>query len=147
MTRRASPRSERWPKNTDSRCSAVTQTEEEDPVQLRPMLEYPSVQAWMDGLRQHWGGDPEHDDPERFVIFEAFCRRVNRDPDQIVKETTMMKDGQHRIRIKGRNRYAALIQDFQDGVEGSRFSRAKWGNTVRSFLIHNGVLLQSGLQR
>ncbi len=147
MTRLASPRSERLPKNTGSRCSAVTQTEEEVPVQLRPMLEYPSVQAWMDGLRQHWGGDPEHDDPERFGIFEAFCRRVNRDPDQIVRETTMMKDGQHRIRIKGRNRYAALIQDFQDGVEGSRFAKAKWGNTVRSFLIHNGVLLQSGVQR
>lgn len=124
----------------------MTQIQEEAPVQLRPMLDYASVQVWMDGLRQHWGGDPENEDPERFAIFEAFCRRVNRDPDQIVKETTMLKDGQRRIRIKGRNRYAALIQEFQDGVEGSRFVKAKWGNTVRSFLIHNGVLLQSGVQ-
>lgn len=124
----------------------MTQIQEEAPVQLRPMLEYPTVQVWMDGLRQHWGGDPANEDPERFAIFEAFCRRVNRDPDQIVKETTMVKDGQRRIRIKGRNLYAALIQEFQDSVEGSRFVKAKWGNTVRSFLIHNGVLLQSGVQ-
>jgi len=119
--------------------------ESEPPVELRSLLEYASVQTWLDGLRQHWGGDPVNEDPDRFPIFEAFCRHVNRDPDQIVKETTMIKDGQRRIRIKGRNRYAALIQEWQDAVEGSRFEKAKWGNTVRSFLIHNGVLLQSGL--
>lgn len=124
----------------------MTQTQEETPVDLRPMLEYATVQVWIDGLRRHWGGDPANEDPERFTIFEAFCRRVNRDPDQIIKETTMIKDGQRRIRIQGRNRYADLIQQFQDEVEGSRFVKAKWGNTVRSFLIHNGVLLQSGVQ-
>ncbi|MCA9854303.1 MAG: hypothetical protein KC482_12045, partial [Dehalococcoidia bacterium] len=58
----------------------------------------------------------------------------------------MIKNGQRRIRIQGRNRYAALIEEWQDTVEGSRFRKAKWGNTVRSFLIHNGVLLQSGIQ-
>ncbi len=124
----------------------MTESEAQPEVILKPMLEYASVQTWMDGLRQHWGGDPETDDPERFPIFEAFCLHVGRDPDQIVKETTMLKDGQRRIRIQGRNRYAALIQDWQDAVEGSRFRKAKWGNTVRSFLIHNGVLLQSGVQ-
>lgn len=124
----------------------MTEGEQEEPVELKPLLEYASVKTWMDGLRQHWGGDPETDDEERFPIFEAFCSHVNRTPDQIVKETTMIKDGQRRIRIQGRNRYAALIQEWQDSVEGSRFRKAKWGNTVRSFLIHNGVLLQSGVQ-
>ena len=115
-------------------------------IDLKPLLEYDSVRTWMDGLRQHWGGDPETEDLERLPIFEAFCRQVGRDPDQIVKETTMIKNGQRRIRIQGRNRYAALIEEWQDTVEGSRFRKAKWGNTVRSFLIHNGVLLQSGVQ-
>lgn len=121
--------------------------ENEAPVELRPLTEYASVQGWLDGLRQHWGGDPVNDDPERLPILEAFCRHINRDPDQMIKETTMIKDGQRRIRMKGRNRYAALIQEWQDAVAGSRFRKAKWGNTVRSFLIHNGVLLQSGVQR
>lgn len=119
---------------------------DEAPIELRPLLEYATVRTWLQGLRQHWGGDPETDDPERLPILEAFCRHINRDPDQIIKETTMVKDGQRRIRIKGRNRYAALIQEWQDTIEGSRFRKAKWGNTVRSFLIHNGVLLQSGIQ-
>ncbi|MDE3094897.1 MAG: hypothetical protein KGK07_02715 [Chloroflexota bacterium] len=119
---------------------------EEQPVALRPMLDYASVRTWLDGLRQHWGGDPATDDPERLPVLEAFCRYANRDPDQIIKETTMIKDGDKRIRIKGRNKYAALIDGWQAGVEGSRIRKAKWGNTVRSFLIHNGVLLQSGVQ-
>ncbi len=119
---------------------------EEQPVALRPMLDYAAVRTWLDGLRQHWGGDPATDDPERLPVLEAFCRYANRDPDQIIKETTMIKDGERRIRIKGRNKYAALINEWQAGVEGSRIRKAKWGNTVRSFLIHNGVLLQSGVQ-
>lgn len=126
---------------------ADAETQQETPVELKPLLEYGSVQTWMEGLRQHWGGDPANEDPERLRMFEEFCRHINRDPDQIVKETTMIKDGQRRIRIKGRNRYVDLIQSWQEGVEGSRFVQAKWGNTVRSFLIHNGVQLQSGVQR
>ena len=118
----------------------------EQPLDLGPLTEYASVQAWLDGLRQHWGGDPATDDPERLPILEVFCRHANRDPDQIIKETTMIKDGERRIRTKGRERYSHMIDDWQAQVEGSRIRKAKWGNTVRSFLIHNGVLLASGMQ-
>jgi hypothetical protein len=122
-------------------------TEEESPrVELRPMLEYTSVTSWMDGLQQHWGGDPANDDPERLAMLEAFCRFANVDPDQIIKQTTMIKDGERRIRTKGRERYAHLIDEWQAGIEGSRFVKGKWGNTVRSFLIHNGVMLAAGMQ-
>lgn len=118
----------------------------EPPVELRAMLDYASVQTWLDGLKQHWGGDPANDDPERLPILEAFCRHANRDPDRMIKETTMIKDGEKRIRTKGRARYAAMIDEWQAAVEGPRIRKAKWGNTVRSFLIHNGVLLQGGVQ-
>ena len=124
----------------------TTEASVEAPVELRPLLDYASVQAWIDGLRQHWGGDPATDDPERLPILEAFCRHMNRDPDQIIKETTMIKDGERRIRTKGRERYALAIDEWQATVDGSRIRKAKWGNTVRSFLIHNGVLLAAGMQ-
>lgn len=121
-------------------------TDNEAPLELRAMLDYASVQTWLDGLRQHWGGDPATEDPERLPILEAFCRFAGVDPDGIIKGTTMIKDGEKRIRTKGREKYAALIDEFQAGVEGSRFRKGKWGNTVRSFLIHNGVLLAQGMQ-
>jgi len=104
------------------------------------------VRTWLEGLRKHWGGDPADDDPERLTMLEAFCRHVNRDPDQIIRETTMLKDGERRVRVKGRKRYADLIDAWQAQQEGSRIRKAKWGNAVRSFLIHNGVLLQAGIQ-
>ena len=119
---------------------------EEQAVELKPMLEYESVRAWLDGLRQHWGGDPATDDPERLPMLEMFCRHINRDPDQMIKENIMIKNGEKRIRSKGRERYVAMIDEWQAGVEGSRIRKTKHGNTVRSFLIHNGVLLQSGIQ-
>jgi hypothetical protein len=121
-------------------------SQQEAPVELKPLLEYVSVQTWMDGLAQHWGGDPLTDEPERLPMFEAFCRYANRDPDQIIKETTMIKDGEKRIRTKGRERYSTLIDEWQALQEGSRLRKGKWGNTVRSFLIHNGVLLAAGMQ-
>ncbi len=115
-------------------------------AELQPLTSYATVRAWLDGLRQHWGGDPEHDDPERLEILEAFCRFADKDPDTIISECVLVKDGEKRIRTRGRARYAGLITEFQSGVEGSRTRRARWGNTVRSFLIHNGILLQSGVQ-
>ena len=121
-------------------------TTNEDRIELRPLLDYASVATWLEGLKQHWGGDPANDDPERLPMLEAFCLHINRDPDQMIKETTMIKDGEKRIRTKGRERYVALIDAWQATCEGSRIRKAKHGNTVRSFLIHNGVLLQSGIQ-
>lgn len=110
------------------------------------MLEYASVQTWIEGLQKHWGGDPVSDDPDRLPALEAFCRYANVAPDQIINETTMIKDGEKRIRTKGRERYAALIDNWQATLEGSRARRGKLGNAVRSFLIHNGVLLAAGMQ-
>ena len=115
-------------------------------IVLRPLLDYAAVQSWMDGLKQHWGGEPATDNPERLEMLAAFCAYANCDPDQMIKETTMIKDGEKRIRTKGRERYANLIDEWQATIEGSRITKGKWGNTVRSFLIHNGVLLAAGMQ-
>lgn len=116
-------------------------------VELKPLLEYPTVRTWLEGLREHWGGDPVTDDPERLPILEAFCRFADVDPDTIIRECTRIdKAGDRRISIKGRRKWAGLIDRFQEQVEGSRARQAKWGNTVRSFLIHNGILLAAGAQ-
>ena len=118
----------------------------EPSIVLRPLLDYAAVQSWMDGLKQHWGGEPATDNPERLEMLAAFCAYANCDLDQMIKETTMIKDGEKRIRTKGRERYANLIDEWQATIEGSRITKGKWGNTVRSFLIHNGVLLAAGMQ-
>ncbi len=99
----------------------------------------------MEGLRQQWGRQPD-DAEERMAILERFCRLVERDPDSIIQECVREVEGGKRIRIKGRRFYSEKIAEFQAGVEGDSRVKAQWGNTVRSFLIHNGIFLQAGIQ-
>ncbi len=113
---------------------------------LQPLMDYATVQTWLDDLRRHWGDDTDGVNAERLDILEAFCRFADKDPDSVIDECLRVKDGEKVVRAKGRRRYADLITQFQAQVEGSRLKRGKWGNTVRSFLIHNGILLQAGLQ-
>ena len=116
-------------------------------MELSELLEYQTVRDWMDGLREHWGGDPETDDPDRLPTLEAFCHYAEADPDTIIGACKRIdKSGDPRISVKGRRKYAELIDEFQAQSDGTRQRRAKMGNTVRSFLIHNGILLSGGAQ-
>jgi len=114
---------------------------------LESLTSYGSVQIWFRGLREQSGVDPEAD-PERLSILAEFCRFVELNPDEIVKACLLEKEGREtKISAKGRRRIAERVVEFQAaGDEPDSRKRAKRGNTVRSFLIHNGILLQSGMQ-
>ena len=116
-------------------------------MELKALQQYQTVRNWLDGLREHWGGDPETDDPERLPLLEAFCQFATVDPDTVIKECTRIdKSGDRRISMKGRRKYAELIDQFQAQSTEARLRKAKRGNTIRSFLIHNGILLAAGAQ-
>lgn len=115
-------------------------------VVLRPMLEYEAVQTWLDGLRQHWGVDPLEEDPTRLDVLERFCRFVDREPDAVIRECFIRKGGETRMSYKGRTFYYEKITEFQEALEGDRREKVRGGNNVRSFFIHNGVFMQSGVQ-
>ncbi len=109
------------------------------------LRDYPSVRTWFQGLREQWGEDPDDVDL-RLRVLEGFCRFVERDPDAIIRECVREFEGQKRISIKGRRFYDEKIREFQSSVAGDARTQAQWGNMLRSFLIHNGIFLQSGLQ-
>ncbi len=114
---------------------------------LKPMLDYETVRIWMDGLQQQWGGDPATDDPERLPLLQAFCEFAQTDPDTVIAGCLRIdKAGDKRISVKGRRKYAELIDRFQAASDESRLRKAKRGNTIRSFLIYNGILLAAGAQ-
>jgi len=98
-------------------------------------------------LREQSGVDPAAD-PSRLKVLDEFCKFVELDPDALVKACLLEKEGHEtKISIKGRRRIAEKIAEFRaQGDSFSSFERAKRGNTVRSFLIHNGILLQCGMQ-
>ena len=113
----------------------------------KPLADYESVQTWFRGLAEQSGIDPQAD-PSRLELLGKFCALVELDPDAIVTACLLQKEGaETKISIKGRHRMADKIAEFQaqDASASSR-DRARRGNTIRSFLIHNGILLQSGIQ-
>ena len=116
---------------------------------LKASLEdYASVQTWYQGLREQSGVDPAAD-PSRLKLLEEFCRWAGLDPDEVVKACLLEKEGREtRISIKGRRGMAEKIAEFQaaGGAELNSRQRGQRGNTIRSFLIHNGILLQAGMQ-
>jgi hypothetical protein len=111
----------------------------------KSLEDYNSVQTWFAGLREQSGVDP-HDDPSRAAFLKEFCAILELDPDEIVAACLLKKEGKEtKISIKGRRSMAERIADFQAAGTEPR-DRPKRGNTIRSFLIHNGILLQSGIQ-
>ncbi len=111
----------------------------------KPVREFETVHTWFRGLREQWGSDPEDWD-ERLKAIAAFCAFVGSDPDSVIGECVRESDSGKRISVKGRRFYNEKIAEWQSSLLEDRPAQARAGNAVRSFLIHNGIFLQSGLQ-
>ena len=107
--------------------------------------EYETALTWFEGLRQQWGEEPS-DWEERLKALEAFCAFVDKAPDTMVSECLRQSASGMRISAKGRRFYNDKIAEWQASLPGDRAAQGRAGNAVRSFLIHNGIFLQSGMQ-
>ena len=107
--------------------------------------EYQTARTWFEGLRQQWGEEPP-DWEERLKALAAFCAFAEKDPDTMVSECLRESASGTRISAKGRRIYSEKIAEWQASVPGGRAAQGWAGNAVRSFLIHNGIFLQAGMQ-
>ena len=114
-------------------------------VVREPIEQYETVRTWFEDFKTTWGEKPE-DASSRLEVLRCFCQFVGKDPDTMIGECLRTVEGQLKISIKGRRFYVEMIQEFQDSLEGDARQKAQGGNTIRSFLIHNGIFLQSGIQ-
>ena len=106
------------------------------------------VRKWISGLEKHYGPSDKDAEEARLDALSSFCAFVDSSPEEIVKQCFYRKKetGDLRISVKARRHFSERIDEFQQRTEGSKFDKARAGNTIRSFLIHNGVLMQSGVQ-
>jgi hypothetical protein len=111
----------------------------------KPLEEYQTVRTWFEGLREHWGEEPP-DKEGKLATLQSFCEMVGKDPDAIVEECSREVEGGKRIRIKARRLYTEKIEEFKGSVRGAPRDQGKAANTVRSFMIHNGIFMQGGVQ-
>lgn len=103
------------------------------------------MQVWRDGLRQQWGREPGDWD-QRLGDLEAFCEFVAKEPDDVIRECTRESEAGKKISVKGRRFYGGKIDEWQASLPGGRFAQQRSGNAIRSFLIHNGIFIQAGIQ-
>jgi hypothetical protein len=101
-----------------------------------------TVETWYQGLRAQSDVDPDAE-ADRLEILARFCERVERTPDEIIADCVRQTDDGARLRLKARRRYAEEIAAFQGTAPGDAREQARWANTIRSFLIHNGIFLQA----
>ena len=106
------------------------------------ITESQTVQTWLDGVHEQSGVSPEAD-AKRVHVLEEFCTQIGKQPDEIIDDCLRDVEGGKKIRVKGRRFYADKISEFEQQAEGTPGERRQKANYVRSFLIHNGVLIQT----
>jgi hypothetical protein len=111
----------------------------------KQIQDYAAVQAWLQGLREQWSEEP-NDWEERLEALAGFCAFAEKDPDTVIKECVRESEAGKRISVKGRRFYNDKIAEWQASLPGDRSAQGRAGNAVRSFLIHNGIFIQSGMQ-
>jgi hypothetical protein len=112
-----------------------------------PIEEYASIGTWAAGLREQWGGDPLAEEPEKREALEAFCRFLDKDPDELVAFCFLRRKetGERFGSVKRREAVAEQLREFRaaSGLSGTK--ARKLVNDVLSFLIHNGVMINPGM--
>jgi len=102
-----------------------------------------TVQVWLQGVHEQSGVSHEAD-TKRVQVLTEFCSRVEKQPDEIIDDCLRDVDGGgKKIRAKGRRFYADKINEFEQQSEGTTGEKRQKANYIRSFLIHNGVLIQT----
>jgi hypothetical protein len=108
----------------------------------KPIIEFDTVKAWAEGLRNQWGGDPLAEEPDMLDALVRFCDFVGEDPDTIAGKLFRIRkaDGERVLSVKWRTHYADKVKAFRGQKTANEGQR--WGSDVLSFMIHNGVLIQ-----
>jgi predicted Fe-S protein YdhL (DUF1289 family) len=98
-----------------------------------------TVGRWLRAYDAQWNvRQTDGETRAKLEVLARFCAACGRQPDELVAWLFRPTPEGPRIRLKRRREVMALIDQFE--AEGG--GRAA-GNTVRSFLIHNGVALSA----
>jgi hypothetical protein len=100
-----------------------------------------TVQRWFASTALR--GAPAEERDRRLALLADFCRHTGQSPDELVAgclRTT--KAGDTAISAKRRTAMNAMIDEFvaARGLDGR--DAVVTGNTLRSFLVHNGIFIQ-----
>jgi hypothetical protein len=106
-----------------------------------------SVEQWVAG--SGLGQDPAEVREQKLRILADFCAKVEKSPDELVAFCILRKKatGERFLSVKRRETINSWLEEFaaEQGWTGKQ--AVVNANVVRSFLIHNGVLIQGRVWR
>lgn len=120
----------------------MEQTQERSFQTTEELEDFETVRTWFAGWEEQWGSPlsaQERTDKLRPLL--RLSQGVEKNPDEMIRQCTLVKDGVRKISIKGRRFYWEQIRTVEE--EGDR----KSANYLRSFFIHNGIMMQAETER
>jgi hypothetical protein len=106
-----------------------------------------SVKQWAAGAG--FDHDPTENREQKLAILADFCAKVDKQPDELVAFCILRKKatGERFLSVKRREAINNWLDEFtaEQGWTGKQ--AVVNANVVRSFLIHNGVLIQGRVWR
>jgi hypothetical protein len=101
----------------------------------------PAMQKWLESLRKR--GEEVNLDDDRVKLVEGFCEYVGKTPDEVVDYCWLRnrKDGLRSISSKRRRETSEQIEEYIKESGLTAYKATVAANTIRSFLIHNGVFM------
>lgn len=106
-----------------------------------------SVKQWMAG--SVLGRDPAEVREQKLKILADFCVKVEMEPDELVAFCILRKKatGERFLSVKRREAINNWLDEFAAEQGWTGKEAVVNSNVVRSFLIHNGVLIQGRVWR
>ncbi len=110
------------------------------------LAESAAVRRWF--ASAGYDDDAPEDQQARLALLTEFCVQPGKAPDELVAGCRRTaKSGGTAISAKGRNAIQAAIDEFVAARGLTGREAVSTGNTLRGFLIHNGVFIQGPVWR
>ena len=114
-------------------------------METKDLYDDPTVRKW--STSAGFDEEPEREQLARLDLLRSYCDFAGTTPTQMI-EACLIADadaavgGQREISIKGRREMNQSIDDWAQTLPGTGFMRTIAGNSIRGFLVHNGILIQ-----
>jgi hypothetical protein len=106
----------------------------------------PQVRRWFESA--HYEDDPPEERQQRLALLGEFCDYTGQSPEELVTgllRTT--KAGETAISAKRREAMNGTINEFVEKKGLTGREAVVTGNTLRGFLVHNGIFIQGPVWR
>ena len=99
------------------------------------------VRRWFESAG--YDTDPPEEQERRLGLLAEFCGHVGRSPEELVASCLRTtKHGDAAISAKGRTAMNDAIEEYVAASGRAGREAVTAGNTIRGFLIHNGIFIQ-----